>query len=131
MESSVEKAKPDCKTKHIFRMWPRALFHMREGMDILKESLDKAGVYVLYRNDEPYYIGKTSRPLIKRLKVHALKPNARRYNFWNYFSAFQIDDPALRNEVEAILISAMPTAANGARPRIPRMPLDRKAAKIA
>lgn len=112
-------------------MWPRALFHMREGMDILKESLDKAGVYVLYRNDEPYYIGKTSRPLIKRLKVHALKPNARRYNFWNYFSAFQIDDPALRNEVEAILISAMPTAANGARPRIPRMPLDRKAAKIA
>jgi len=30
--------------------------------------------------------------LFKRLKTHALKPNARYYNFWNYFSAFEIDD---------------------------------------
>jgi hypothetical protein len=87
-------------------------------------------VYILYRNDEPYYIGKTGRPLLKRLKLHALKPNARRYNFWNYFSAFEITNPSHRDEVEAILISAMPTAANGAHPKIPRMPLDRNAAKL-
>lgn len=81
-------------------------------------------------NDGPYYIGKTGKPLIKRLKSHALKPNARRYNFWNYFSAFEITNSSHRDEVEAILISAMPTAANGARPKIPRMPLDRAAAKL-
>ena len=114
----------------IFRMWPRALFHMKEGMAVLTTCLKKPGVYILYRNDEPYYIGKTGKSLIKRLKNHALKPNARRYNLWNYFSAFEITDPSYRNEVEAILISAMPTAANGARPRIPRMALDPNAAKL-
>jgi len=124
------KAKSDWKTRQFFRMWPRALFHMKDGKAILKENLDKPGVYILYRNDEPYYIGKTSKPLLKRLKLHALKPNARRYNFWNYFSAFEITNPSHRDEVEAILISAMPTAANGAHPKIPRMPLDRNAAKL-
>jgi hypothetical protein len=103
---------------------------MKEGKAVLKAVLDKPGVYVLYRNDEPYYIGKTSKALIKRLRTHALRPNARRYNFWNYFSAFEISDPSHRNEVEAILISAMPTAANSSRPKIPRMPLDRNAARL-
>jgi GIY-YIG catalytic domain len=126
----MNKVKGDWKTRQFFRMWPRALFHMKDGMQVLKATLDKPGVYILYRNDDPYYIGKTGKPLIKRLKSHALKPNARRYNFWNYFSAFEIANPSHRDEVEAILISAMPTAANGARPKIPRMPLDRAAAKL-
>lgn len=126
----MEKAKPDWKTRQFFRMWPRALFHMKDGMEVLKATLNRPGVYILYRNDDPYYIGKTSKPLIKRLKTHALKPNARRYNFWNYFSAFEITNASHRDEVEAILISAMPTAANGAHPKIPRMPLDRAAAKL-
>lgn len=126
----MDKVKPDWKTRQFFRMWPRALFHMKDGMEVLKATLNKPGVYILYRNDDPYYIGKTGKPLMKRLKNHALKPNARRYNFWNYFSAFEITNPSHRDEVEAILISAMPTAANGARPKIPRMPLDRAAAKL-
>lgn len=122
--------KTDWKTKHFFRMWPRALFHMKEGKAILKKSLGSPGVYVLYRDDEPYYIGKTGKPLVKRLSTHALKPNARRYNFWNYFSAFEIADPNHRDEIEAILIAAMPGAANSSRPKITRMALDRDAAKL-
>jgi hypothetical protein len=35
-----------------------------------------------------------------------------------------------RNEVEAILIAAMPTAANSSRPKLDRMTLDRRAAKL-
>src|SRR5438046_9813570 len=101
--------KHNWKTEHIVRMWPRALFHMKEGKAILKTALGNPGVYVLYREDKPYYIGKTSQALIKRLNGHALKPNWRRYNFWNYFSAFEIEDNDHRDEVEAILISAMPT----------------------
>lgn len=126
----MKKSKSDWKTEQFFRMWPRALFHMKEGKKALKMVLNKAGVYVLYRNDVPYYIGKTGKPLIKRIGGHALKPNWRRYNFWNYFSAFVIEDGTHRDEVEAILISAMPTAANGSNPKIPRMRLNRHTAKL-
>ena len=112
-----------------FRMWPRALFHMKQGKAVLEENLNKPGVYILYRDDVPYYIGKTKKPLIKRLSSHALKPNARRYNFWNYFSAFEIPNPSHRDEVEAILISAMPTA-NSSRPKFERKTLDRRAARM-
>jgi hypothetical protein len=117
------------KTGQFVRMWPRALFHMKQGKAVLKSNLDKPGVYILYRDDEPYYIGKTSKPLIKRLTTHALKPNARRYNFWNYFSAFEISEPSHRDEVEAILISAMPTA-NSSKPKFERKNLDRETARL-
>ncbi len=120
----------DWKARQFIRMWPRALFHMKEGKKVLKEALSEPGVYVLYRGDEPFYIGKTAGPLIKRMSGHALKPNWRRYNFWNYFSAFHIKDPSHRDEVEAILIAAMPTAANSSRPKIPRVVLTRQAAKL-
>jgi hypothetical protein len=121
--------KSDWKVKQFFRMWPRALFHMKDGKEVLAENLQHPGVYVLYRDDEPYYIGKTGKPLFKRLSTHALKPNARRYNFWNYFSAFEITNATHRDEVEAILISAMPTA-NSSRPKFDRKQLDRRAARL-
>lgn len=44
----------DWKTKHLFRMLPRALLHMKEGKAILAKRLDQPGVYVLYRDDEPW-----------------------------------------------------------------------------
>jgi hypothetical protein len=116
-------------TEQFFRMWPRALFHVKEGRAFLEQHLSSPGVYVLYRNDTPYYIGKTSRPLIKRLSQHALKPNALRYNFWNYFSAFQVGDKDDRDEIEAILISAMPTA-NSSHPKFSRRKLDRAVSKL-
>jgi len=122
--------KRDWKTSRLFRMLPRALFHMKDGKAVLEVLLKKASVYVLYRDDEPYYIGKTGNSLFKRLETHALGPNARRYNFWNYFSAFEITHDTHRDEIEAILIAAMPTAANSSRPKIERMKLNRQAAKL-
>ncbi len=115
--------------QQFFRMWPRALFHNKDGKAFIDEHLNSAGVYILYRNDRPYYIGQTGGPLNKRLENHALKPNARLYNFWNYFSAFQISNPASRNEIEAILISAMPTA-NSSHPKFLKKKLDRKISKL-
>ena len=47
---------------------------------------------------------------------------ARYYHFWNLFSAFAISDPSGRNDLEAILIAAMPTA-NSAKPKLNRMKL--------
>jgi len=52
---------PDWKTRQFFRMWPRALFHMKQGKAVLEENLNKPGVYILYRDDVPYYIGKTKK----------------------------------------------------------------------
>jgi hypothetical protein len=83
-------------------------------------NLNQPGVNVLYRDDVPYYIGKTSTTLLKRLSNHALKPNARRYNF---------KDPTHRDEIEAILISAMPTA-NSSEPKFQRKKLDPRAARL-
>jgi len=38
------------KTTDFFRMWPRALFHMKSGKPILERHFGKVhGVYVLYR----------------------------------------------------------------------------------
>jgi hypothetical protein len=120
---------PDQKASQFFRMWPRALFHRQDGKAILKINLGNPGVYILYRDDKPYYIGKTKNTLFRRLRSHALKPNSRYYNFWNYFSAFQIEDLSHRDEVEGILISAMPTA-NSSRPKFNLKKLDRRAAQM-
>jgi hypothetical protein len=115
------------------RMWPREMFdHLdpdgpRKNTPLAKsvEFLDQPGVYILYRDDVPYYIGKADR-LRKRLWQHAQKPDARYYNFWNFFSAFVVLDTTRRTEVEGILISAMPTA-NSAQPKLPRERLPKEA----
>jgi hypothetical protein len=52
------------------KMWPRELFDFRKSEMFLQnsfEALRHPGVYVLYRDDIPYYIGKTKKdpkPLI-------------------------------------------------------------------
>jgi len=58
-----------------------------------------------------------------------MKPEARYINFWNFFSAFVVSDPDQRNEVEGILISAMPTA-NSAQPKLPKEKLPHEVIKM-
>jgi GIY-YIG catalytic domain len=107
------------------RMWPREVFDRIDAngsrRQALVESLqlfDKPGVYVLYRDDVPYYVGQATR-LRRRIRKHAGQPGSRYYNFWNFFSAFVIEDRSTRDEIEGVLIAAMPTA-NGAKPRLPK-----------
>jgi hypothetical protein len=117
---------------HYVRMWPKSVLRKnfvakkkrRESYPKYLENLellDRPGVYVLYRTDESvYYIGRTIKPgvsLGERLMTHA-KPNSR-YSRWTHFSAFLIDESALRKGIERILISAVPTAKNGSRPMKP------------
>jgi hypothetical protein len=109
------------------RMWPREVFDclipnenggrkkiLGKGLDLVNEP----GVYVLYRDDIPYYIGQATK-LRQRLWLHAGSPGARYSNFWNYFSAFVIREKKMRDEIEGILIAAMPTA-NSAKPKLKR-----------
>jgi hypothetical protein len=107
--------------KKAAQMWPRIVFDF-EGKATVKECLSEPGVYVLFRDDVPYYVGKTAKKLFRRIRAHATKTRDRYYHFWNYFSAFVVPNAKHRDEVEGILIASMPTA-NGAIPRIKRIQL--------
>lgn len=106
------------------RMWPREIFDRIDvigkgrGKQPLTDELKRPGVYILYRDDEPYYVGK-AKNLRVRIRTHATDPASHLYHFWNFFSAFVIKDPQLMSQLEGVLIAAMPTA-NGASPRLPK-----------
>ncbi len=119
------------------RMWPRELFNMHEGNKLIFtlpeftkqfRLLGGPGVYVLYRDEHPYYIGQASRTLLKRLHAHANVSGDRYFTFWNSFSAFAVPRKHL-DEVEAVLIAAVPTA-NSANPRLNPARLPRRIVKI-
>ena len=115
------------------RTWPRRVFDIKEQgrlADDVREALREPGVYVLYRDDHPYYVGKTSRPLFNRIWAHANRPQDRYSNFWNFFSAFAIATKKHRDEVEGILIAAMPTTANSSNPRFHRIKLPNRVGRL-
>jgi len=104
------------------RMWPREIFDrvdvIGKGKQKELDELNKEGVYVLYRDDEPYYVGQ-AKNMRGRIGKHATDPTSRVYHFWNFFSAFVIKDARLRSQLEGVLIAAMPTA-NNANPKLPK-----------
>jgi hypothetical protein len=116
------------------RMWPREVFDRavavkdprRRKLTLARtlEILRKPGIYILYRDGVPYYIGKATK-MRNRLWQHAWNPKTRHYNLWNFFSFFVVENPDQRDEIEGILIAAMPTA-NSARPKLPREQLPKK-----
>lgn len=109
-------------------MYPREVFNRKTsrlpGRQVRVSKtisiLEQPGVYILYRDDIPYYIGKAKR-LGSRLFQHARRPGSRHDLFWNYFSVFVVEDEQKRSEIEALLIIAFPTA-NGARPKLQKHP---------
>lgn len=120
------------------RMWPREVFDylvpkenssrtqkLARGLEILKEP----GVYVLYRDDIPYYVGQAAK-LRSRLWGHACNPGGRYYNFWTFFSVFVVKDKKYRDQIEGILIAAMPTA-NSAKPKLARHPFPKPVRDMA
>ena len=110
------------------QMWPRLVFDLgTETAKVIEELLKQPGVYVLFRDDEPHYIGKTEGKLFHRIRTHATNTTDDYYHFWNYFSAFVVPNAKHRDEVEGVLIASMPTA-NSASPKIHRIPLPRSVA---
>lgn len=108
MEYSIASLKRKTARKRT-KSGPRLLFQ-----EIV--LLTKPGVYVLYRDTVPYYVGQAQK-LRLRLKEHACVPDSRYYNFWNFFTAFVVENESDRNDIEGILIASVPTA-NSAKPRI-------------
>jgi hypothetical protein len=101
-------------------LWPREIFDLKKNGKLLAETipfLSEKGVYILYKDEIPYYIGMTDDSLFTRICGHATNPAKKRYRFWNLFTAFAVPDKYERQELEAILIAAMPTA-NSAKPKL-------------
>ena len=93
--------------------------------------IKKTGVYVLYRDEKPYYVGQAKGSLWRRIRNHALNSNAKYYNHWKYFSVFVIPDKHHISEIEGVLIAALgESVANSARMRIKRIRLPRDAKNI-
>ena len=123
----ADKAEVELKVPFKYaRMWPRELFYRRlskprpiagskknppvptqwlyKTMDLLAQP----GVYVLYLEGVPYYVGQANM-LRSALAAHARVPQSHYFRHWNYFSAFVVDKKDL-DRIEAILIAALPTA---------------------
>lgn len=95
------------------------------------KELRKPGVYILYRDDVPFYVGKTEGELFGRLWKHAIGVAGSRSYFWNYFSAFIVKDSRHIAEVEAILISAMPSViTNSSKPKLQKVPTGKSIRKL-
>ena len=87
------------------RMWPREILYLSENLlKDVRSALDRPGVYVLYRDEHPYYVGRADR-LYRRLNQHANNPRARRFHFWNFFSAYVIPNRKHIGDVEGVLIT--------------------------
>ncbi len=115
------------------RMWPREIYNLKDGnkpLESVREKLRrKAGIYILYQNNVPYYVGQ-AKNLWVRLRKHALNQNSKYYHHWTHFSAFILTDVHHMRELEGLIIAAFDTAAvNSARPRMKRILLPKDAAK--
>jgi hypothetical protein len=87
---------------------------------------------VLYRDERPFYVGKTKGRLYSRIWGHANRPGAYLYNFWNFVSAFVVPEPNHVDQIEGVLITTMrATMMNKATPKIKRIPFPVKSWKTA
>ena len=114
-------------------MWPREVYNIKDGNkhleSVRQELRQKPGIYILYQNEKPYYVGQ-AKNLWNRIRNHATNQNAKHYHLWTHFSAFILSDTQHINELEGFVIAAFDTAtANSSKMRMKRILLPKDAAK--
>ena len=75
-----------------------------------------------------YTYGKASN-LRGRIGTHATDPTSR-LRFWNYFSAFVVDNTHMMSQLEAVLIAAMHPPENHTNPRLPKLKTPRSVRRL-
>jgi hypothetical protein len=89
-------------TKQFALHWPRN----QENLDELEDLAGhKSGIYVLYQGAMPAYIGRGA--ISARLCSHG-KEGSRKEPFWYRFSCFVIGKTASEQELESLLLEALP-----------------------
>ena len=111
--------------KSYIRMWPRQVYTVKNGNkhfeSVKKELRQQPGVYILYRDGTPYYVGQAGN-LWYRIRNHAINQNAKHYHLWTHFSAFILFDTEYIDELEGMIIAAFGMGiANSARRRMKRI----------
>lgn len=81
----------------------------KEMKDILESNI---GVYVLYKNNDLYYVGITGRDLFWRLNRHT---KDKHKNKWNKFSVFIIGRGKYLKDIESMIHRISETPANIAK----------------
>lgn len=119
--------------KSYVRMWPREIYTIKDRNkpldSVRKELRQKPGIYILYQNGQPYYVGQ-AKNLWNRIRNHAMNQNAKHYHLWTHFSAFILSDTQHINELEGLIIPAFGSGiANNSRRRMKRILLPKDAAK--
>jgi hypothetical protein len=104
------------------KLWPRELCDFKSTDRRLKTSSDRLGVYILYRDDDPFYFGKAPASVFSRIQQHANK----HYRLWNYSSAFVVRNKKYIRDVEGILIAGIPKTSNRQEPRFRRIRLPKQ-----
>ena len=67
---------------------------------------------------------KELKELLKN-NIYDITADGVHYRYWNYFSAFKVSSIEHIDDVEGILIAAIPLAANSAKPKFNRIQLPR------
>lgn len=75
-----------------------------------------AGIYALYRDDKPYYIGLTTN-LFGRVNRHL---RDRHKGKWDHFLIFRIKKVDYLKDIETLITQLMPWPGNRVRGKVPR-----------
>jgi hypothetical protein len=75
-----------------------------------------AGIYALYRDDKPYYIGLTTN-LFGRVNGHL---RDRHKGQWDHFVIFRIKKVNYLKDIETLITHLMPWPGNRVRGKVPR-----------
>ena len=80
----------------------------------LKLIKGKTGVYILYKNNKVYYVGKSQRSVRGRIRNHATNKHKGK---WNNFSFYQIKKKYYIRDIETLLLHIFTPPGNRDRGR--------------
>ncbi len=95
---------------------PITMLRMNPYNDEIKKTLEnKSGLYILYRDDTPYYVGLGANVFWRIL--HHFKD--RHKNHWNYISVFVSRKRNIK-DLETLLINVLEPAGNKIKGTLPK-----------
>jgi len=75
-----------------------------------------SGIYALYKNEKPYYIGLT-KDLHRRMKRHLSDKHAGK---WDKFVIFKIKKVRYLKDIETLIVNIIKTKGNRVKGKVPK-----------
>lgn len=90
--------------------------HLRNVYNVLNKIGIRSGIYILYNDNELYYVGKAIN-LKNRLRDHTKDQHAKK---WNKFRIFLIKNKVMLDDIEKMLITVSRPIGNGNKGIFPK-----------